>query len=236
MATIKVMATGAVEAMIRLLGADYEKQSGNTLDLNFGTAGATRGRFDGGEATHVIVLPAAMIAELDKAGRFLPGSVIDLGRTVTGVAVRQGAPVPDISTREAFKQALIDARTVSFTDPAGGGSSGRNFAALLQKLGIAESIFKKAVLGARGHDVAKIVADGRAEIGTTFISEMLTVKGITVVGPLPGNLQFTNTYTAAIPRECTQADAARALLHVITAPATRSRWIEAGLEPAFPIG
>ncbi len=236
MATIKVMATGAVESMVRLLGADFEKQSGNTLDLNFGTAGATRGRFDSGEATDIVVLPAAMIAELEKAGRFLPGSVMDLGRTVTGVAVRQGAPAPDISTPDAFKQALIKARGVSYSDPAAGGSSGKNFAGLLQKLGIADEISKKAVLGKRGYEVAQAVADGRAEIGTTFISEMLTVKGVTIVGPLPGDLHFTSTYTAAIPRESSQAEAARALLKVLTAPATRARWVEAGLEPAFTAG
>jgi molybdate transport system substrate-binding protein len=220
--------------MIRLLGAEYETQSGNTLDLNFSTAGGTRARFDSGETTDIVVLPAPMIAELDKAGRFLPDSVVDLGRTVTGVAVKQGAPAPDISTPDAFKQVLLKARSVSFTDPAGGGSSGRNFVTVLQKLGIAEQIFGKAVFGKRGHDVAHALADGRAEIGTTFISEMLTVKGVTVVGPLPGDLHFTNTYTAAIPREGSQAEAARALLSVLTAPATRPRWTAAGLEPAFP--
>jgi len=233
LATIKVMATGAVEPMFRLLGAEYEKQSGNTVDLNFGTAGATRGRFDGGEATDIVVLPAAQIAELEKGGRFLPGSVVDLGRTVTGVAVKQGATAPDISTPEKFKQALLAARGVSYSDPKGGGSSGNYFAGMLDKLGIADEINKKAVLGQRGYHVAQAVADGRVELGSTFISEMLTVPGVTIIGTLPGDLHFANTYTAAIPTGSKQADAAKALLGVMTDPATHDRWTAAGLEPGF---
>jgi len=233
-AKIKVMATGAVESMVRQLGPDYEKQSGNTLDLNFGTAGAIRARFDGGEIPDLIVLPAAMIEALKKAGAFLPGSIVDLGRTVTGVAVKQGAPAPDISTPDAFKQALLAARGVSYSDPAAGGSSGNYFAGLLQKLGIAEEVNKKAVLGKRGYEVAQAVVDGRAELGTTFISELLTVPGVTIIGPLPGALYFANTYTAAIPAGSQQQAAAQALLQVLTSPASRARWTEAGLEPAFP--
>jgi molybdate transport system substrate-binding protein len=235
-ATIKVMATGAVESMVRLLGAEYEKATGNTLDLNFGTAGTIRGRFDGGEATDIVVLPAAVIEAMEQAGRFVPGSVIDLGRTVTGVVVKEGATPPDISTPEAFKQALLKAKGVSFSDPKAGGSSGNYFAGLLQKLGIAEAVNKKAVLGKRGYEVAYAVADGRAEIGSTFISEMLPVKGVQVVGPLPGELYFANTYTAAIPAGSAQRDGALALLRVLTDSATRDRWTAAGLEPAFPAG
>ena len=234
MAVIKVMATGAVESVVRLLGAEYEKRSGDTLDLNFGTAGAIRARFDGGEGTDLIVLPAAMIEVLEKTGAVVPGSRTDLGRTITGVAIKQGATPPDISTPEAFKQALLAARGVAFSDPAAGGSSGKYFAGLLGKLGIAEEIGKKAVLGKRGYEVAQAVMDGHAEIGTTFISELMTVPGVTILGPLPGDLHFTSTYTAAIPAKGAQREAAQALLRVLTNPATRARWTEAGLEPAFP--
>jgi molybdate transport system substrate-binding protein len=233
-ATIKVMATGAVESMVRQLGPQYEKQSGHALELNFGTAGNIRGRFDGGEATDLIVLPAAMIEALAKSGAVLADSVTDLGRTVTGVAVKQGAPVPDISTPEKFKAALIAARGVSYSDPAAGGSSGKNFAGLIDKLGIAEEIGRKAVLGKRGYEVAQAVVDGRAELGTTFISELMTVPGVNIIGPLPGELYFANTYTAAIPAKSARPAEARGLLRVLTDPASRGRWTAAGLEPAFP--
>jgi len=181
-----------------------------------------------------VILPAAVIEAMEKAGNLVPGSRTDLGRTVTGVAIKEGARPPDISTPAAFKQALLKAKGVSFSDPKAGGSSGNYFAGLLQKLGIAAEVNKKAVLGKRGYEVADAVVDGRAEIGTTFISEMLPVKGVQVVGPLPGELYFANTYTAAIPVASAQRDGALALLRVLTNSATRERWTAAGLDPAFP--
>jgi molybdate transport system substrate-binding protein len=234
MATIKVMSAGAVEAMVKSIGAAFEQASGHRLDLNFGTAGALRDRVRGGEATDLVILPPAIIAALEKDGLTVAGSAIDLGRTVTGVVVRQGAPAPDISTPAAFKQAMLDAKSVAYTDPKAGGSSGNFFAGLLQRLGIAEQVNKKAVLGKRGYEVAQAVADGRAEIGTTFISEILTVPGAEVVGPLPGDLHNVNTYTAAIAATSKEREATAALLRALTDPANRARWTAAGLEPAFP--
>jgi molybdate transport system substrate-binding protein len=235
MAEVKVMSAGAVESMVKLLGPTFERHTGHTLALHFGTAGSLRERLDGGEKTDLVILPATMVEAMEKSGRFTPGSRTDLGRTVTGVAIKDGAKAPDISTPEAFKQALLGAKGVSFSDPKAGGSSGNYFAALLQKLGIADEILKKAVLGKRGYEVAQAVADGRAELGTTFISEMLTVKGVTIVGPLPGDLYNANTYTAAIPAGSANVEGARALLRTLTNAETRDRWVEAGLEPAFPL-
>jgi molybdate transport system substrate-binding protein len=229
------MSAGAVESVVRLLGPAFERETGHRLNLNFGTAGSLRARLDGGERADLVILPAALIETMEDASRFVPGSRTDLGRSVTGVAIKEGATPPDISTPEAFRQTLLKAKGVSFSDPKAGGSSGNYFAGLLQTLGIADHIFKKAVLGKRGYEVAQAVADGRAEIGTTFISEMLTVKGVTIVGPLPGELYNANTYTAAIPADSAQAEAARTLLRVLTNAKTRERWIEAGLEPAFPV-
>ena len=233
MPTIKVMSAGAVQAMVEAIGKEFERFSGHRLDLNFGTAGALRERFAGGETADLLILPAAIIAALDQDGRLAAGSIRDLGRTVTGVAVRAGAPAPDISTPDAFKRALIAAKTVSYTDPKAGGSSGTFFAALLERLGIAEAVNQKAVLGKRGYEVAQAVADGRAEIGTTFISEILTVPGAHMIGPLPGDLHNSNTYTAAIPQSAAAPEAAKALLQALSDPATRARWTAAGLEPAF---
>ena len=233
MATIKVMSCGAVQAMVTAIGGEFQRASGHWLDLNFGTAGALRARFLAGEAADLIILPDASIAALEKQGLLLAGNVKDLGRTITGVAVREGAAAPDISTPEAFRQALLAADGVAYSDPQAGGSSGTFFAELLQQLGIAEEVNRKAVLGKRGYEVAQAVADGRAAIGTTFISEILTVKGVTVVGPLPGALHNANTYTAAIPKDAVQPEAARALLRALTDPASRDRWTAAGLEPAF---
>ena len=233
-ADIKVLSAGAVQSMVTALGAEFERETGNKLNLIFNTAGALRERIQNGEQADLVVLSQSAIASLDKPGMFVAGSVTDLGRTVTGVAVKEGAAVPDISTPEAFKQALLNARSVAYTDPKAGGSGGIMFAALLQKLGIADEINKKAVLGKRGHEVAVLIAEGRAEIGITFISEVLPVKGVKVVGPLPGELHNVNTYTAAIPAGSVSHDGATAFLRKLTSPATRGRWTAAGLEPAFP--
>jgi molybdate transport system substrate-binding protein len=231
--TIKVMSAGAVQSMVTALGQEFERASGTTLNLIFNTAGTLRERIAGGEPADLVILSQSAIASLDQPGMFVPGSVTDLGRTVTGVAVREGAPVPDISTPAAFKQALLKAKSVAYTDPKAGGSGGIIFAAMLERLGIADAVNKKAVLGKRGTEVAMSIAEGRAEIGTTFISEVLPVKGVKVIGPLPGELHTANTYTAAIPAGSASRAAATALLRALTNPATRARWTAAGLEPAF---
>lgn len=234
MAEIKVMSAGAVKSMVATLGAEFERETGNKLNFNFGTAGSLRDRIKNGEVADLVILSKSAIAELGKLGLVFPDSRSDLGRTVTGVVVRDGAPIPDISTPEAFKRALLNARTVAYTDPKAGGSGGIMFSALLQKLGIADEINKKAVLGKGGHDVAVSIAEGRAEFGTTFISEVLPVKGAKVVGPLPGELHNANTYTAAIHTRAQDRALASDFLRKLTDPATRPRWTAAGLEPAFP--
>ena len=234
MAVIKVMSAGAVKSMVAALGVEFEREIGKKLDLNFATAGSLRERIKNGEAADLVILSESAIAELAKLGLLIPETVTDLGRTVTGVVVCEGAPEPDISTPEAFTQALLNARSVAYTDPKAGGSGGIMFAALLQKLGIAEEINRKAVLGKGGQDVATSIAEGRAELGTTFISEVLPVKGAKVIGPLPGELHNANTYTGAIHAGAASRDGAEALLRTFVGPATRPRWIAAGLEPAFP--
>ena len=233
MPAIKIMSAGAVQSMLTLIGAEFEEQTGHRLSLSFNTVGALRERLAAGETADLIVLSQSAIAALDQAGQVLPDSVTDLGRTITGVVVKDGAPVPDISTPQALKAALVKARAVAYSDPAAGGSSGTYFAGVLEQLGIAEAVNKNAVLGKRGYEVAQDVADGRADIGTTFISEALTVAGIKVIGPLPGELYNANTYTAAIPASGAAPEAARALLRALTDPKNRERWIAAGLEPAF---
>jgi molybdate transport system substrate-binding protein len=233
LATIKVMSAGAVQSMVTAMGPEFERASGHKLDLNFGTAGSLRARFTCGEPADLVILPAAVIAAMEKEGRVLAGSITDLGRTITGVAVREGATPPDISTPAAFKAALLKAKGVAYSDPAAGGSSGNYFAGLLQQLGVADAVNAKAVLGKRGYEVAQAVADGRAELGTTFISEILTVPGVTVIGPLPGELHHANTYTAAISSGSAVPEEAQAFLRALTDPASRSRWTAAGLEPAF---
>jgi len=233
MSTIKVLSAGAVQSMVTAMAPEFERLSGHSLNLNFNTVGSLRKRLEEGEATDLAILSESAIGALDQQGLLIAGSIVDLADTITGVVVKEGAPVPDISTTEALKAALLKARAVSYSDPAAGGSSGTYFSGVLDRLGIADKVKPQAVLGKRGYEVAEAVADGRAEIGTTFISEALTVKGVTVVGQLPGELHHTNGYTAAIHAKSAVPDAARAFIRFLTDPAGRDRWIKAGLEPAF---
>lgn len=234
MATIRVMSAGAVQAVLTALAAEFERASGHKVDLNFGTAGAMLARIKGGEKADLMALGSSGIAELDKLGQLAPGSVTDLGRTVTAIIAREGTPLPDISTPEAFKQALRATPSFAYTDPKAGGTGGIMFAGLLERLGLADEVNRKAVLCKGGHHVSVTVAEGGAALGTTFISEALPVKGVTVVGPLPGALYHANTYTAAVAADSAAPEAARAFLRVLTDPASRPRWTAAGLEPAFP--
>ena len=174
-----------------------------------------------------------MINELEKVGIVVAGTRVDLGRSVTGITVKEGAPAPDISTPEALKQALIDAKSVAYPDPKAGSSSGIYIQGMLERLGLADVVGKKAFLSPRGEGVARAVAEGEAEIGATLISEIVTILGNHVVGPLPGELANVNTYTGAIAASCQDREAAAALLRALTDPAGRGRWTDAGLEPAF---
>src|SRR4029078_3593882 len=136
------------------------------LDLNFATVGSLRERLSGGEKTDVAILSESAVAARGKNGLFAPGTIKDLGRTRTGVVIREGAAKPDISTVDAFKRALLNAKAVSYSDPQGGGSPGTCFAGLLERLGIASEVNKNAVLKKRGYEVAQAVVDGQADIGT----------------------------------------------------------------------
>ena len=219
--------------MVEAIGPEYERSSGNKLGVTFAPAFAQRERIVNGETADLVIVSESIVAELENLGLVVAGSARNLGSTVTGVIVPEGSPMPDISTVAAFKQALLNAKSVAYTDPKAGGTGGIMFAALLQKLGIADAVNAKAVLCKGGLDVSHKIAEKRAEIGTTFISEALPVKGLQVVGTLPGELHNANTYTAAIHAAAKEPAAAAAFLKALTDPATCDRWAAAGLEPAF---
>jgi molybdate transport system substrate-binding protein len=233
MATIKLLSAGAVQKMATDFAADFERDTGNKVELNFATAGVVRDRVAGGEAVDVVISSQAAIATLDKSGVLVAGSVSDLATTATGLFVRAGAAKPDISTPEKFKAAILAAKTFAYSDPAGGGTGGKLFAAVLERLGIKDELDRKTVFGKRGVEVVASVIDGRADMGTTFISEIVPHSGAQVVGELPGNLRDVNGYAAAIPKGSQRQDIAKAYIAIMTAPVSRPRWIAAGMQPAF---
>jgi molybdate transport system substrate-binding protein len=199
------------------------------VDVEFGTVGSLRDRFAGGEQPDVIALSTVVLEALENEGRFIPGSRVEFGRATCGVAIRDGFLMPDISTPEKFKKALLAARSVAQTDPAQGGSSGIYFAKLLERMGIAEEMKDKLLFGKAGRDVGMLVRGLRAELGVTFTSEFIPIEGLRVVGNFPKEYEFVNGYGAAIPAGAA-GEPARALLDFLTAPAAKAAFRAYGLE------
>lgn len=227
-AEIKVLTAGAMRGVLEALLPEFETTSGHKVSLDNATAGALAKRIEGGEAFDVAIITPAVIDDLAGKGR-ISGSRVDLAKVGIGVAVRQGAPVPDIGTVEAFREALLSAKSVAYIDPKAGGSSGIYFDRLLDRLGIGEAVRAKARLKSGGY-VAELVANGEAELAVHQMSEILPVKGVTLVGPLPAPVQNTTVYAAGVGAAAREPAAAKALLEHLAGPAAASVLVAKGME------
>src|SRR5262249_7196255 len=230
-ADLKVISAGAVRGLIAGMIADYSRDSGRTFDFKVGTTGQLRAIIASGEPADLIIASAPLMAELEASGKMVAGRRADLGRVGIGVAIRDGASAPDLSTPEAFKRALIDARSVAYTDPREGGTSSIYMLGVLDRFGIADVVTKKAVLAKGGHDAVEKVARGEAEIAVTLMSEIVPIKGARLAAPVPAALQSYTIYAAAIPASSSDPAAARAFIVALTGPAMAARWKAAGFEP-----
>jgi molybdate transport system substrate-binding protein len=229
MAKIKMLAAGATEGPLTELIPEFMGVSGHEVDIEFGTVGAMKDRFVGGEKADVIALSTVVLEALEKEGRFAPDSRVEFGRASCGVAIRDGFLTPNIATPETFKKALLAARSVAMTDPAQGGSSGIYFAKLLERMGIAEEMQDKLLYGKAGRDVGMLVRNLRAELGVTFTSEFIPIEGLRVVGNFPKEYEFVNAYGAAVATGGA-VEPARALLLFLGSAASRKRFADYGLE------
>jgi molybdate transport system substrate-binding protein len=230
-ADLKVISAGAVRGLIAEIIDDYSRQTGQKFDFTIGTTGQLRNIIASGQHADLIIVSTPLMGELEKTGKLTPGSRAELGRVGIGVTVREGATVPDVSTPDALKKALIEARSVAYTNPAEGGTSGIYFAGVAERFGIADEIKKKAALTRGGREAAIEVAEGRAELAIVFISEAMAVKGVRLAGPLPPTLQDYSAYAAAIPASSTDPAAARAFIAALTSSAMAQRWRSNGFEP-----
>jgi molybdate transport system substrate-binding protein len=230
-AEIKVLHGGAFTQMMTAIVPDFEKATGNKVVTERDTVGALMKAIEGGASFDMAVLTPEAIDELIKKGRVVAGSRADLAKVGVGVVVKSGAPRPDIGSVDAFKKSLIAAKSVAYIDPQAGGSSGIYVARLLDKLGIAAEIKPKAVL-IHGGAVAEHVVDGEAEIGIHQISEILPVKGATLVGPLPEEIQNYTVYSAGISAGARDPGAAKALIASFTTPKAIAVMKDKGVAPA----
>jgi len=220
-AEIAVLAAAAVQEPIEAVVHAFERDTGNKVTATFGSVGVIQNKLKAGAKADLVILSTALVTAAERDGSARAGSRAAIGRVEIGVAVRDGAPVPDISNADAFRKSLLAAKSVSFTDPAGGGTAAVFVAGLLDRLGIAEAIKGKSLKFNTGREVIAAVVSGDAGIGIGFTSEFVHVKGVKVVGALPKEIEFVNEYSAYVPAASTAADSAQALLAYLLRPASR---------------
>ena len=230
-ADVKVLTAGAFKQVVLALVPDFETQTGNKVIVDNDTAGGLQKRIESGEAFDVAIITPTIVDGLAASGKIVPNSRVNLATVSIGVVVKEGAPKPDIGTVEAFKNALLSAKSVAYIDPASGGSSGIYVDKLLERLGIADQVRPKAKLKKGGY-VADLIVSGEAELGVHQISEIVPVKGAVLVGPLPKEIQNTTTYTAGLSAAAQNKDAAQALIKTFSGPAAANVFKAKGMEPA----
>lgn len=234
MSDVTVLATTAMKTSFDELAPQFERSSGHRLALTFGPSLQLEKRLGEGEGADVAIVSAAGIDALVGSGKIAPSSVTAIAGSALGVAVPRGAPKPDLSSADAFKRALLAAKSVAVSKPVGGGQSGVHMAKVFERLGIAEQMAAKAKYGQGGPSglVGLIIERGEAEIGVQQIAELLAVPGIDFVGPLPAELQSVTPFVAAIPAAAQNADAGRKLIAFLTSPEAKRVIKSKGLEPA----
>jgi molybdate transport system substrate-binding protein len=230
--TLKILSAGAVKFVVTNLSGQFEHETGCKLDFTFGTIGEVKKHLAAGRTADIVQGTTPAITELEAAGAVVAGSRRELGRTATGLCVKSGAAKPDISTPDKLKSALLAARSFAYTNPANGGTSGIFLVGLLGRLGIADEIAKKSVLCANGDDVVEKVASGIADLGSTFISEIVLADGADVVGPLPAEVGNTTSYSVGLLTVGQNRELASRWIATLVAPGNRQAWVRGGFEPA----
>ena len=227
-AEITVLSGGAVEPGLRTAAAAFEEQTGHKVDISFNTTPQIRRRIDDGATFDVIVAPPEAIADFAKARKIEEGGVT-VGRVGSGVAVRQGAPVPAIATANDIRNAVLDAESIVFNRA----STGLYFEKLLKQWGIYDQVEGKTVRYATGAEVVDHVLKGKGkEVAFAPITEILLEKGhgLILVGPLPPEIQNYTSYIAVPMTASTQKEVARAFVTFLGGPVGRRLFVSAGIE------
>jgi molybdate transport system substrate-binding protein len=185
-------------------------------------------RLRAGEPADLIINSASQMAVMAGAGLVEGASIVELGRMRIGLGVQAGAGVPDIATPEALRLALLAAPAIAYSDPASGATTGIHLLRMMEMMGIAETMAPRSLVFAQGLDAAKAVAEGRAALVMTQISEILAVPGVRLVGPLPAAVNLVTPYNAALRIHATERAGALALLRWLRSPEGRARFEDAG--------
>jgi molybdate transport system substrate-binding protein len=227
---IRVLSTGAPAEIVKHLAAKFARESGHRILVTVANPATILQKLSGGETPDIVVAPAPVVDSLAKSGTLLPGSRVDLARVGVGAVVREGAPLPEISTVDAVRKMLAGARSIVYPDPAGGGQTGAALARMIDRMGLTEIVKPKLTLRQAIAGGVALVADGAAEIGLFNISEVLPVGGVALVGPLPPGLQSYIVFAAAIHARSASPAPARALIEAMSDPSAREHWKAGGLE------
>ena len=236
-AEVRVMISGGLTAAFNALVPEFEKQTGNKVLVAYGpsmgtTTNAIPVRLDRGEPADVLIMVGYALGDLIKKGKVVEATRVDLVKSPIAIAVKAGAPKPDISTSDAVKHALLAAKSVAYSDSASGVYVSTD---MFNKLGIAAEMKDKAKM-IPATPVGEIVAKGEAEIGFQQMSELKPVKGIDIVGPLPTDLQKITVFSAGVATVSKEPEAAKALIKFLqTSPVAKDEMTKSGLDP-IPAG
>jgi len=228
-ADVSVFSSGAPAEVEKAVAARFTRDTGHRVIFTVAPPADIQAKLKSGETPDIVVLPAPIIQALEKAGALRPGRV-DLARVGIGVIVREGAPRPDISTMEAVRKMLLDARSIVHPDPVGGGLAGVALARMMAEMGIADAVKPKLTYMFAINGGATLVAKGEVEVGLFNISEVLSAKGTTLLGPLPSAVQSYIVFSASIHVGSRSSEPAQAFIRALSDPAAREDWKAGGLE------
>ena len=231
MATLRILSAGAAQAVTERIIAEFKRDTGHEVIANFGAVGAMKTRVTAGEAVDVIILTRALIEELAGADFIDASTRVDLGKVGTGVAVRAGTPLPDVSTADALRAAILASKKIVCPDPAVA-TAGKVVMGALEKLGVLDTVHNRMQHFPNGYAAMKWLAEsgGTTDIGITQITEILPNKGVAYAGPLPGEFQMKTIYSAAFACKAAAPDLGRELIRRLAASTTRPLLAEAGFE------
>jgi molybdate transport system substrate-binding protein len=228
-ADLRVYSGGAPQETLKLLAPEFEKATNHRVAFTFAVVGAIQQRLEAGEKADVVLLPVPLIDALEKAGKIRPDSRSQLARVGIAVVVRAGAPKPDVSTPEALRTTLLQARSITHADPQAT-PGGRHIAALFKQWDIGETPQRKITPKSAISGGAELIANGEIDIGLYLVSEVLTVKGVAVAGMLPPALQNYIVYSGAVLADSASPGAALEFIKFVADPSKQAQWKTTGFE------
>jgi len=230
-ADIRVLSVGAVQNAVRPLAVDFSKETGHKIVFTVGSPAVVAQKLKDGETFDAVIVSEPAMDALDKEGIVNPESRVRLANTGIAVAVRAGAPVPKLSTPEAFKEALLAAKSLVYGDPTLPNQSGEKAEQILAKAGLLDALKGKLRVVPGQAESQDLIAKGEVERGLYNLSEIPESKGLKIAGPVPAPLQLTTTYEGALMSDGSVPQAAREFIRFLSDPDARAKWLAAKLEP-----